>query len=781
MDARRRTPARDPAFAALALTFGAGAGLIAPRLPAPAELFVLALPAFWPWRGRAMWAVAVLGLLLVSWRGGEALDERWPAERHGETRAVRGDIVSLPEPGPVQPDGARTWRFQFRPAEAGAGSALPPLIRVSWYRSTEHPRGGDCWTLNLKLRTPRGSVNPGGFDYEAWLLREGIGASASVTEAERCEAARRWTWLAARQALIDRYQRWLPGHPGLPLLAALTVGDDSGISGAEWDAFRVTGTTHLVAISGFNVAIVAALAFLALRWAWVLWPALALRIPAQKAGLAGSAWFGVAYALLAGWEPPVQRAALMLVVFVAAALLDRGRQPARVLALAWMLVLLIDPFGLLSPGLWLSFGAVAAIFYVTSGRLGRRPAWIEALRVQWMLSLCLAPVTLYFFHGAAWLSPLVNLVAVPVVAVLTPLLLLAVALAWALPGCGVPLLGLGASALAELRDGLMGLAAFAGQAWWPASPPLSALLLALFGCVLLFAPRGVPLRLLALLCLLPLLVPKDVAPETGLRLAVLDVGQGLAVVARTAHHVLLYDAGPAFPEGFDAGESVVVPYLLDQGVRRIDTLLLSHGDNDHAGGVAGVRRSMRIEREIGTATGEPCRAGLNWTWDGVRFEVLHPEPELWAGNNASCVLRIDGGYSVLLAGDIEAFAEQRLVADWAPLAAQVLISPHHGSRSSSSAGFVGAVAPEVVVHGAAWKSRFGHPHRDVIERYRDRGTAQYVTGWSGALLIERGAGNGTPVPRVQEWRRVAPRWWRWPAQALEGKRLENFGEWRCRP
>jgi competence protein ComEC len=234
------------------------------------------------------------------------------------------------------------------------------------------------------------------------------------------------------------------------------------------------------------------------------------------------------------------------------------------------------------------------------------------------------------------------------------------------------------------------------------------------------------------------------------------------VVVRTAGHTLVYDAGPAFEDGFDAGASVVAPFLLSQGVHRVDRLLLSHGDNDHAGGVPAVRRLLRVADELGTAGARPCRAGQAWEWDGVRFAVLHPDGPGWRGNDASCVLRVEGAFSALLPGDIEAGAEARLVAAHGErLRADLLLAPHHGSRTSSSAAMVDAVRPAVVVHAAGWRNHFRHPRPQVRERYAAAGASQHVTGEGGAIRVWRDpAGGGI---RVEEHRRAAARWWNAPA------------------
>jgi competence protein ComEC len=742
----------------LALAYGAGAAAIVllPKLPSLGACVLLALPALTPWRGRALWAAAVLGLLFAIWHGRVALDQRLPADRHGQTLWVEGVVASLPEYR-ADDDGSASWRFAFETMQDG----VPPRVRVSWYRSDAELAAGQCWRLLLRMRTPRGSLNPGGFDYEAWLLREGVGATASVRGGERCKDPDGYRLLRWRRDVVAAIDKVLEGRPAAALLAALSVGDTSSMRDIDWQRFRVTGTTHLIAISGFNLAIVSGFAFFVWRWLWSLSPALCLRVPAQRVALYGSGIVAIAYAMLAGFEPPVARALIMLLVLILAAAFDRLQQPSRALAYAFALIVTLDPFAVLSPGLWLSFAAVAAILYVSLGRRRTPSGWRLAVRIQLFLSLALIPLTMGFFAGFAWLAPLTNLVAVPVFGVLTPMLMCSLLLY----GLSEPigrvclvasgwLLDHGYAALAWVADG-------APSAWWPASPHPAALILGGVGAMLLFAPRGLPVRPLALIALAALAWPRP-PMMTALALTALDVGQGTAVVVRVGQRTLLFDAGPAYEEGFDAGRSVVVPYLLAQGVRRIDTLVLSHGDNDHAGGVAAVRSLLPVGRVIGTADGEPCIDGLSWRWDGVEFRFLHPDEAAWSANNRSCVLHIDGAFDVLLPGDIERGAEARLLrAHRGALAADLLLSPHHGSATSSSAAFIAASAPQVVIHSAAWRSRYGHPRADVVARYDEPGVRQHVTGVEGALRVHLDA-HGTLA--VEGWRQRAARWWNAPAE-----------------
>lgn len=746
------TRAFTPGLRLLTLAFTAGVLLThaLPQLPPLHRLAPALLPALIRWPGRTLWIAAVLGVLLTVWRAQAVLADRWPAHQHGTDHLLQGRIASLPERE------GQDWRFLFETEDP----RFPRRIRAAWYRTAQELRGGECWRFELRLRSPHGSLNPGGFDYESWLFRQGITATATVRGAERCEASGGSPILEYRQHLVDEVRSALPDHPAAGLVAALTVGDRSGLSSADWDVFRVTGTSHLVAISGFNIAIIAGVAFFLCRWLWSLWPRLCLWLPAQRAGLLGSALLSGLYALLAGFEPPVQRALLMLWIVLAALWLHRMTEPSRVLALAWLVVLLLDPFAITSPGLWLSFGAVAAIFYVSLGRLKAPGLWHGAVMLQLLLAVALAPLTLYFFQGASWAAPFVNLLAVPFFAVLTPWALAALLVHLVWPAAGVPLLQSAAAVLEWFRQALYWTAELP-DLWLPAAPRIAALLLAVLGVALLFAPRGLPLRPLGLLCLLPLFAAPVAAPRQGFELTALDVGQGLAVVIRTANHTLLYDAGPAFEEGFDAGESVVAPFLLKQGVRDLDLLLVSHGDNDHSGGVASVRRLLHADRELGVKGGEACGQGQSWEWDGVHFDVLHPDAARWSDNNRSCVLRVRGPYTVLLAGDIEAAAERRLLRDRAAdLRADVLIAPHHGSKTSSTEPFVRAVNPQLVIYGAGWRNHLRHPRPEVSARYAALGARQYVTGNTGALAVWAEDGE----LRVEEYRREGARFWNAPAE-----------------
>ncbi len=725
------------------------------------------------------WAVATSLLLLAfahsQWRAQSLLDARWPMQRSGEKQLIAGHVVSLPEVS-VAADGSRTLRFRF----AAIDTQWPRSLRVSVYRSHLPIAGGDCWALPLKLKAPHGSANPGGFDYEGWLFQQGIAATASSNgkDASRCQSPMPGliapATLKLREGLRAQVHAALPQHPALGILLALLMGDDSGVSDASWEVYRQTGTTHLIAISGFNLAIIAAAVFFFWRWLWPLSTRLALWLPAQTAAAIAAALAATGYALLAGFEAPVVRALWMLWVGLLALLLRRGSGAFQALALAWGLLLLVDPLAVLSPSVWLSYAAVAAMIYLALGRLKPLSWWRALLYVQIGLGLLLAPLTLFWFQSSPALSGMVNVLAVPWFALLTPIallvaLLLLIAPAWA----ATPLLWV-ADALQHTEAALAWLGRYSAdsQVLLAASP--WALLCAALGMVLLLAPRALPGKALGLLCLLPLLNPVPRAPVDGFRITLLDVGQGLSVLIETAQHRLLLDAGPAFDGGFDAGARIVVPTLRAMGVRHLDALIVSHGDADHAGGAAAVQAAFPVRRALGFGAAEACRRGQRWQWDGVDFHILHGPDDATGlvkrDNNGSCVLRVQSGAGVaLLPADIEGAGEAALIQRWgeATLKADVLIAPHHGSKTSSSPDFVAAVNPEWLLVPAGYANAFRHPRAVVLERYQRLGTEIAMTGHEGALSLSYSSSKGWSGVQRYRARWPRPYWQQAPLELPE--------------
>jgi competence protein ComEC len=743
----------------LAFSCGLLAVLLAPRL-LPLWYCVLALPLFLlPCYFRAPALAAVVGATYASLVAGSLIDARWPVERHGEDVVVLGHIAALPEARGAD------WRFLYAPDTEARAAGLPHRVRVSWYRSDAALMAGDCWQFTLRMRSPRGSVSAGAFDYERWLFRERIGATAYVREAAPCSVSGGQGIHRIRDRLRQRIDARMPEHPAQGLALALLIGDRSRLSSEDWEIFRRTGTSHLIAISGLHVGLLAGFFHFAVRWLWSRSATLVSLLAAPRAGLLAGSIAALAYAALAGFAVPTQRALIMWVVLALALWSGRFARPWRLLAVAWLMVLLLDPLAVLGAGTWLSFAAVGAILWLIAGRSGKPVRWHAFGRLQFGLLIALAPLTLLFFDGASWLSAPVNALAIPLFGLMLPALMLSLALSLMLPELGTPLLLLVADGLNLFRDALAWVAQLGG--WHARHVAWPAALMALLGSLLLLAPRGVPLHALGLIMWLPAIWTPNLGPREGFRLAVLDVGQGLAVVIQTARHTLLFDAGPAFQGGFDAGEAIVVPWLRRQGVSRIDRMVLSHLHLDHFGGMGAVREAFEIGDERATGRGPPCIAGERWIWDSVEFEFLHPEqPAHWSINNVSCVLRVRyAGRSALITGDIEAGAERHLLRrDAKALRAEVLVAPHHGSATSSTAAFVDAVSPKWVLYGAGWRNRYQHPRPEVVARYAALGAAQHYTGGEGTLLLEFGP-NGW---RLAGARAESAAIWRAPVERLAG-------------
>src|SRR5262245_36977951 len=561
----------------------------------------------------------------------------------------------------------------------------------------------------------------------------------------------------------------LPAHRYAGVLIALAIGDQRAIETVDWETFTRTGVSHLMSISGLHVTMISGLAGALVLWLWRRAPRLALALAAPKAAAVAAVLAAGGYTLLTGFAVPAQRTLYMVTVVAVALWFDRMQSSSRVLAAALGVVLVLDPWAIMSPGFWLSFGAVALILYVDVAR-SRTEHWALSWgRVQWAITVGLAPLLLVLFQQVSLVSPVANAVAIPVVSfVVTPLALLAACV----PGAWLAELAHGV--LVILMSALDRLAKLLGAAWQQHTPAVCAAGLALAGIAWMFAPRGVPGRGAARLLLLPMFAVRPGGPTEGsVWVTFLDVGQGLAALVRTADHALLYDAGPAYNLETDAGNRVVVPFLRGEGVAHLDAVMITHNDLDHAGGAASVMRTVPTSMiwsslESGhplhahAPVWIPCRAGVSWRWDGVSFELLYPPAASYRNpwlkpNSRSCVLRVVTAHgAALLTGDIEERDERWLVAEAAALAATGVLVPHHGSGTSSSPPFIAAVAATHAVSSAGYLNRFGHPKREVLARYETAGARIWRTDRDGAVTLRIAAG-GAIVTRFRDEQR---RYWR---------------------
>lgn len=724
----------------------------------------------WP-RLLAFGLAALAGAMWVTLRADAVLADRLDPALEGADLLVEGIVADIPKPA----DFGLRFPFDVRRAfQDGVAVQAPQRVLLNLYQRDYAPKAGEMWRLSVRLKRPHGFQNPGGYDYEARLFHERVRATGYVRMDEDpvlIDATPAWYGLQRfRGRLSGAIRSAIASSPVRGMIVAFANGDETGIADAQWDVLARTGTTHLVAISGMNIGLVAGIAFFLARFLWALPGVTVLWLPAQHAGAVAALCAGTGYAALAGFAIPTQRALVMLAVALLGILMRRPLAVSRILACALFAVLVYDPLAVMDAGFWLSFLAVAVL--IMAGRdMPRAARWRERAwqfgRLQWAVTIGLFPVLLAMQQQANVIAPVANLAAVPVIEIAVIPLTLAgvVAIGAGLDWIAHVMLSAAVVVLEFLWHLLEMLAGFSWSLVYLPSPPVWAYACALVGILLLLAPRGFPARYVGIVWMLPLLLPPRPSPDTSAwDFAVLDVGQGLATIVRTANHTLVYDAGPRANARFDSGRTVVAPYLRAKGIGRIDRLVVSHGDNDHAGGVAHLRSAFPVgavqTSDPGAVPGaEICHAGMHWEWDGVVFEMLFPDdaaPGEVSDNNRSCVLRVSGpGGSVLLPGDIEAEAEALLVESGVPLATDILVAPHHGSKTSSTDEFVAAVHPAAVVFATGYRNRFRHPHRDVVARYRDAGVQRFDSPRDGAVEFHFTAAGWT----VSRYRHDRRRYW----------------------
>ncbi|CAN7418514.1 DNA internalization-related competence protein ComEC/Rec2 [Massilia sp. LjRoot122] len=684
-------------------------------------------------------AATALGVSWAALFAHLALADGLPREQEGKDVAIVGTVDSLPH----EFDGGA--RFNVRVERVlTPGATVPRKIAVSWYGpapakdGSDAVRPGERWQLVVRLQRPHGNANPYGFDYEAWLLEQGVRATGYVRPAGarniRLDAFVPRLGHAverARAGLRRHILRQLEGKRYAGVVVALVIGDQRGIPQSDWDIFNRTGISHLVSISGLHITMVAGLAAWAMSALWrrsffIAGAALPLRLPAQKAAALLGALVALLYVLLAGFGVPAQRTFYMLAAVAAALWLGRSVALSHVLCLALAVVVLIDPWAVLGAGFWLSFGAVAIILYAGLGRVRDERGWRQTLgtaaRTQYAVTIGLVPLTMLLFSQVSLASPFANAVAIPVISLLvTPLALFGALLPAPLAGW---VLGLAHLAIELLAEGLGLLAASPLAILNAPAPQPWVFALALAGTLWMLAPRGWPQRWAGLAAWAPMLTQLPTAPAAGsFTVTAFDVGQGMALLVETERHRLLYDSGPQYAPGADAAGRILLPYLRGRGIGALDALVVSHSDVDHAGGARTLLEGVKVAQlHSSLGSGHPvaraaarhsrCSAGQAWAWDGVHFEMLGPTLQSYdnAGlkaNARSCVLRVASqGRAMLLAADIEAAQEAQLLEGAAGrLRADVLLAPHHGSGTSSTAAFLAAVEPKLGIFQVGYRNR----------------------------------------------------------------------------
>lgn len=691
----------------------------------------------------------ILGYLYATAMAHERLANRLPSQLEGDMHIVTGKIKGLPK---INDHYAR---FDF---EVDIPAALPKRIRLNWYYPEMEIAPGQTWQFQVKLKQPYGLQNPGSFDYEKWLFLQGIGATGYVRNKPSprliSNASPGFNINLWRQRISLQLQQLSQHHPAINLVKALTIGDKQNIPAKQWDLFRRTGTTHLMAISGLHIGLVSGLVYFFILRCWAYSGILSIPPPRLAAIVALLA--GVFYAALAGFAIPTQRALIMLLIFSSAKLLQRHVRIQHTLILTMLAVVLINPWSVLSSGFWLSFSAVTAIIFSVAARLGSPGYFVATLKIHWVTTIALTPLLLFFFQQASLLSPMANFIAVPLISfIIVPLSLISVALLSWFPEISTILLKIVTNLLDLLLTFLQLLAEFPYAQWHTPIPPLWLFCFILPAIVLLLAPRGIPGRRLSILLLLPLILHKPEKPANNeLFLTLLDVGQGLSAVVQTQNNLLIYDTGAHYPSGFNLAQNVILPFLRSQDLREVDALVVSHGDNDHSGGANTLLQALPVKTLI-TSVPErfddrhplPCTAGQQWIWDNILFTILAPPKQgLGSENNNSCVLQIRSKFgTILLTGDIEKTAEDWLMQHYgSTLGSEIMLAPHHGSNTSSTSAFIRQVNPKITLNSAGYRNRYAFPHKEVIKRYQLAGSYWYNSAEEGAIKVVLGT-QGTQV------------------------------------
>ncbi len=616
-------------------------------------------------------------------------------------------------------------------------------IQVSWYRPIRIPHTGEHWQFLLKLRLIHGLHNPNGFNLERWAKMHDIVASAYVLHNKALLLSKASISINAfREKVQDAIQHHVHSQQLGSIINALSIGSKKLISADDLLVFQKTGTAHLIAISGLHISLVVLIAYYFCNGLVRCIPWLLLQWPAQRIANLFSMLVAWIYSFLVGFSLPTERAIIMVTVWVLSTIFFQPLSVVWRLLLAFVVIFALQPLALFSSSFWLSF---MAVFWIAYARGGKLSSW----RVKWVLNLGLLPITLYCFHQVALMSIFANLVAIPWVTLLiVPLCLSATIIFLFSKGLACWIWSLAAQCFSPLWYLFLSLWSL-GQ-WLHPINDFWVLLSALIGTLWLAAPYGLPLRSVGVVLLIPIFFVVPARPKNKVVwLTVLDVGQGLATVIQTAHHVLIYDTGPRFPMGLDAGRSVVIPFLQTHGIEKITMLIVSHGDNDHIGGSFWLVKHIVVKSILSSIPKSPwhraynhCYAGQHWQWDGVQFHMLWPPKEMpYQDNNSSCVLRISiGKQAILLTGDIEKEAERALLLQKVPLASTVLVVPHHGSRSSSSLAFIRSVHPIKAIISTGYKNHYHFPAPSVLERYRDEGAEIFSTAQYGAVQIVLGIG-----------------------------------------
>ena len=741
-----------PAFSlpVLALSFLAGVLCMQmqPEMPSLYWIGVLPVAIFATYYcSRYVWLVLFFaGFFWAYWFGWSYLRAVPDESLVRQNIIISGVIADLP----VVQKKSTKFRFNIESFKLdGYSGHVPEHIRLSWYYANIKLKPGERWQFLVRLKPPNGMLNPGGFDYEAWLYQQGIHATGYIKKSKLNKKLGDATGLSFINQIRDKIRQHInsnaePEQAGL--LNALAIGYRADMTADSWQMFIKTGTNHLIAISGLHIGLVAGFVWFILNYL--------NRIKYlgqffnRRLILLVSFIAALIYAALAGFTIPTQRALIMLAVVYLGLFLYRQLTVVQSLSLALLLVLIISPTSVLSVGFWLSFLAVAAISYSIAGRLPGRKKVLVWIWPQVVVIFALMPLGFYFFQQSSAIALFANIIAIPLISLLIlPVLLAGILFLSVHSGFSVILINFAAEILSYLVGFLSHISEYEYSTIVHSQPDLFSLFLATIGVILLFAPYAFPARWLSFFLFLPVVTGQaEKISEGDYVLHVLDVGQGLSVYLKTTNHSLLFDTGARFSQRFDVGERVVLPFLRHQGISKLDKLIISNGDNDHIGGAEAIIKHFEVEQVLGRdienlnhAEKLHCQQGQKWSWDGVSFEILHPQHQNYRKrNNYSCVLKVwNRSGSVLIAADIEKKAELELVEKYTGLLnSEVLIVPHHGSKTSSSVSFLNNVKPETIIYSAGYLNRYDFPRPEIIERYSRYNTEQLNTAETGHIWLK---------------------------------------------
>ncbi len=691
------------------------------------------------------------------------LNTKLPSAIEGQEILVTGIISSIPKRN------SRRTNFEFTLHSVlhnNKSYNSPKKIILNWYGKTPKLIPDDKWQFVIKLKKPYSLQNPGGFDYEAWIFQNNIDAKGYVRKSELNKLLQSNSSLFSFTRIrfnLKQKISLITNSPYRAIILALLIGDKSEITPEQWQIFRKTGTSHLIAISGLHIGLIAGLVFFISRWLWGYYSWGVEVLPSPKFAALLAIISALLYSAMAGFSLPTQRALIMLCVIMISILIDVRAQSWNTLAIALLLVLLLSPFAVMNPGFWLSFSAVGIILYftkITQNRINKLYSTLYNWSlIQLVIGIGLVPLVLLFFNETSIISPVANLIIVPLFSfVIVPMVFIAGCLLFILPFISNVLLTIVAYILNLSWIFLEFLAGLSFATIQINGLTASAFIFLCLAITVLLLPRQFPVKWLSIIFFLPLLFTKYEKPEAGtVKITLLDVGQGLSVVVQTHDHVLVYDTGPGYSKNFNAGKNVVIPFLKSNGIGTVDMVVISHGDNDHIGGLRAIIGSLNVKQiytsvpakvnsrtklKNATLQAQYCDSEKQWTWDGVDFQFIHPQPEsTLIKNNASCVLMISSGgvgqnNSILLTGDIEAKAETDIIENSTlDIHANIIIAPHHGSKTSSTQAFINKVKPDYVLYAVGYRNRYRFPNEIVSDRYQQLGVTELATSEYGAITF----------------------------------------------